>query len=160
MPYQLAHILAIVRLFEQFSLSPLDENLGLGARYPAAEDDEFAYCVLKKGIPIVYEPDIVVPHHTKRVIGWRRMRSLRAIGSGGAFSKHFLLGDYELVINLFQVIAINLKNSIYVLVRFNWPEGTSRLFASIGLLYGFARWILETALQKLIKQHDSICNAR
>ena len=147
-------------LFEQFCLSPFDENLGLGARYPAAEDDEFAYCVLKKGIPIVYEPDIFVTHHTKRVSGWRRMRYLRAIGSGGAFAKHILLGDYGLVINLFQVIAINLKKSIYALVRFNEPEGTSRLFASIGLLYGFARWVLDAALDKLIKQHDSGCNAR
>jgi|GEM_PF-4809921 len=131
------------KLFELAGPSPFDEKLGLGARYPAAEDDEFAYNLQKKGLPVVYEPGIVVTHHTKRVSGWRRMRYTRSIGSGGAIAKHFLLGDYKIIFELARQFLVNLKKAVHALVRFNEPEGTSRLLASAGLLYGFTRWTIE-----------------
>ena len=67
----------------------LDERLGPGTKYPAAEDNEFAHRLLRAGYSIAYEPAAVVVHRS-----WRPRRSRRSLrfdygkGQGAFFATH------------------------------------------------------------------------
>jgi GT2 family glycosyltransferase len=72
-------------------IGPLDEHPSL--RY-AGEDNEWAYRALRNGVPIVYDPTLVVRH-----AAWRPSTELGAIltryarGQGAFYAKYLLRGD-------------------------------------------------------------------
>jgi GT2 family glycosyltransferase len=90
------------------------ERIGYFDEHPslrlAGEDNEWAYRALRRGIPIVYDPDIVVDH-----IAWQdphqRISLLRryARGQGSFYGKHLRRGD-----------AFILRRTIRDLVRAPW----------------------------------------
>ena len=72
-----------------------DERLGPGTRVGAAEDADLMYRAFSAGIPIVYEPDLLVHHdHGRRGRdAWYAQVGMYAIGAGGMALKYLLRGD-------------------------------------------------------------------
>jgi GT2 family glycosyltransferase len=66
-----------------------DERLGPGTRFPAAEDNDFAFRLLQAGGRIVYAPEAVLYHRA-----WRTRRQCLALnwsygyGQGAFYAKH------------------------------------------------------------------------
>ena len=79
-------------------VGPFDGRFGAGAGLRSAEDTEFAYRVLKAGIPIHYEPDLLVHHfHGRRGPGiWYRQVGDHAFGFGAMAAKYALRRDFGL----------------------------------------------------------------
>lgn len=76
------------------AIGKFDVRLGAGSHLRSAEDAEFAYRAYKQGIPVVYEPDLVVWHNHGRTgsAEWYRQMTDHAIGSGGMIMKHVMGG--------------------------------------------------------------------
>jgi GT2 family glycosyltransferase len=74
-----------------------DERLGAGARYPAADDNDFGLRLLEAGFRIAYVPQAIVRHRAWRsrwnypVVRWRYGR-----GKGGFYGKHLMLSDHHI----------------------------------------------------------------
>jgi GT2 family glycosyltransferase len=72
-------------------IGPLDEHPSL--RY-AGEDNEWAYRALRRGVPIVYDPMLLVHH-----VAWRPSADLASVltryarGQGAFYGKYLLRGD-------------------------------------------------------------------
>jgi GT2 family glycosyltransferase len=77
-------------------------NVGLFEEDPVmatAEDAEFAYRALRKGVTIRYEPDVVVAHFGWRDVG-KRIAQYRhyALSHGGFYGKYLRKGDLFILI--------------------------------------------------------------
>ena len=72
----------------------------------AAEDNDWAYRALHKGINIVYSPDVVVKH-----LDWRDTKQLLATyrayarSQGGFYGKHLRRGDLFMLLRIFLSLA-------------------------------------------------------
>ncbi len=75
-------------------LGGFDERLGAGGRYPAAEDNDLGFRLLRAGYRIHYVPDAFVWHRA-----WRSGRDVLpqrwryGYGQGAFYAKHLVLGD-------------------------------------------------------------------
>lgn len=75
-----------------------DEELGPGAHFPSAEDNDMGYRILRAGYSIAYCPDAVVYHRPWRssaslmILRWRYGR-----GQGAFFAKHAAVGDRHML---------------------------------------------------------------
>lgn len=104
-------------------VGPFDEDLLLRN---AAEDAEWGYRALKKGIPIAYAPEVVVSH-----FGWRdgKEKSDRfkayAYGHGGFYGKYLRRGDWF-------ILARAVGHLLRALRR--WIKGTVKGDAELALL--------------------------
>jgi len=74
-----------------------DESLGAGTRCGSGEDTDFLFRVSRKGLKIVYAPDLVVYHNHGRRTEEEAVRLRRnyAVGRGSFYCKHVLAGDRE-----------------------------------------------------------------
>jgi glycosyltransferase involved in cell wall biosynthesis len=81
---------------EQIGL--FDERLGSGTRLKAAEDTDFVYRALSHGLPVTYEPDLVVRHDHGRsgLEEYYRCERGYAVGLGALAMKHALRGHLAL----------------------------------------------------------------
>ncbi len=72
-----------------------DLRFGPGARFPAAEDADYAYRVWKAGWKMLYAPTVLVFHHHGRRTRAAEDRLSRAynVGRGAFYAKHMLRGD-------------------------------------------------------------------
>jgi GT2 family glycosyltransferase len=75
----------------------LFERIGLFDEHPSlrsAEDNDWGYRALRLGVPIIYDPDIVVRHFNWRDVMQRAARYRDYSRSqGGYYGKHLLNGD-------------------------------------------------------------------
>jgi GT2 family glycosyltransferase len=75
-----------------------DERLGAGARFPAADDNDFGFRLLEAGYRIVFEPDAFLYHRSWRPkreyvgLRWRYGR-----GKGGFYAKHLSIRDRHML---------------------------------------------------------------
>ncbi len=73
-------------------IGPFDPHL------PAAEDNDWGYRALRAGIPIVYNPEMIVTH-----LDWRDKSQLMAVyrtyawGQGAFYGKHLCRGDWSML---------------------------------------------------------------
>jgi GT2 family glycosyltransferase len=66
-----------------------DARLGAGSRFPAADDNDLGFRLLKAGYEIVYAPQAVVYHRAWRPAReYLRMRWRYGRGKGGFYAKH------------------------------------------------------------------------
>jgi GT2 family glycosyltransferase len=78
-----------------------DETLGPGTIWPAAEDNDLGYRLLRQGVPIRYLPHLVVTHRS-----WRAARQQQelfrdyGIGQGAFYGKHARRGNLHMVARL------------------------------------------------------------
>ncbi len=80
------NVLALVGTF--------DETLGAGARWPAAEDTDLVYRLLRGGHKAAYRPEVVVRHaHDRDEQAYLRTRLAYRMGLVAFLVKHILQGD-------------------------------------------------------------------
>jgi glycosyltransferase involved in cell wall biosynthesis len=75
-----------------------DTDFGVGSRFASSEDLDFLYRVYKKGLKIVYSPDILVYHNHGRRSD-EQIKSLMkgyAVGRGAFYCKYILMGDKDI----------------------------------------------------------------
>ena len=119
-----------------------DERLGVGARFPGAEDNDFAFRLLESGYRIVYEPSVVLYHRA-----WRSHRDIVPLywnygrGQGGYYGKYLSLHDRYML----QRMLIDIKVLVRRIVRNAWrdPRKAGGDVAYLcGLLTGAVQWLL------------------
>lgn len=80
---------SVVRRSAFAEVGGFDERLGVGARYPAADDNDMGYRLLEAGYRIVFAPDAFLYHRS-----WRPNRAVFGLrwrygrGKGGFYAKH------------------------------------------------------------------------
>jgi len=117
-----------------------DSRLGPGTRYPAAEDNDFAFRLLEAGYSIVYDPRSTVYHRV-----WRsKEQSLRlswnyGCGQGAFYAKYFSLKDSFTIRRMVRNVSGHLLRVPHRLLRQRAQAYRDILFVG-GLLYGAARW--------------------
>jgi GT2 family glycosyltransferase len=119
-----------------------DSRLGPGTRYPAAEDNDFAFRLLDAGYSIVYDSRCSVYHR-----GWRSQeQSLRlawnyGCGQGAFYAKYFSLKDTHTLRRMAQNLSGYLMRVPYRVVHQRAQAYRDILYAG-GLLYGAALWCI------------------
>jgi cellulose synthase/poly-beta-1,6-N-acetylglucosamine synthase-like glycosyltransferase len=95
-----------------------DERLGAGARYPAADDNDFGLRLLEAGFRIVYVPEAVSYHRAWRS-RWRYplVRWSYGRGKGGFYGKHLGLSDRHIQRRLARDVSHRVKRLPRNLVR-------------------------------------------
>lgn len=76
-----------------------DQRFGAGSRLRSAEDSDFIYRACQAGVPICYEPDLLVYHNHGRIgaLEHRRLSRGYGVGLGAAAIKHWRRGDPDLM---------------------------------------------------------------
>jgi GT2 family glycosyltransferase len=121
-----------------------DPHLGPGTFYPAAEDNDFAYRLLKAGYQIRYEPQAVVYHRD-----WRSEKEFLWLywnygrGQGAFYAKYFSLKDTHTLKRMVRDIV----RFPYRILRRQSHIHRDALFIA-GLLYGAARWLIMSPRSK------------
>ena len=116
---------------------PFDEELGAGARFPAAEDTDMLYRVMRAGWSVACSRQVVVTHHD-----WRSRRELvrlhyrYGIGVGAQTAKHVTAGDRA-------ALWIGLRLQLHLprtLLLLRPRYGLRHLLFSVGMAVGFIGW--------------------
>jgi len=135
-------------VFEE--VGPFDERLGPGARFPAAEDNDFAYRLLQAGCEITFVPQAVLYHY-----GARQGRALFALdwaygrGQGAFYAKHLSLSDRHML-NRFCRDAYKRARRVTRLVRRN-PRRLREGIYLAGLVSGALGWWRRSARRALTR---------
>ena len=91
-----------------------DERLGAGARFPAADDNDYGFRLLEAGYRIVYVPQAVLYHRA-----WRSEREYFALrwaygrGKGGYYAKYASLSDRYMLGRMIRDMGLRV-------LRFPW----------------------------------------
>jgi GT2 family glycosyltransferase len=118
---------------------PFDEDLGAGARFPAAEDTDMLYRVMRTGWSVACSDDLIVTHHDWR--SYRQMLALHhgyGVGAGAQTAKHLTAGDREALWMALR-LQLHLPRTL-LLLRPRY--GLRLLLFSAGMARGFFRWRL------------------
>lgn len=116
---------------------PFDEELGAGARFPAAEDTDMLYRVMRAGWSVACSDEVVVTHHD-----WRSRRELLrlhyryGVGAGAQTAKHVTAGDRE-ALRMGLRLQLHLPRTL-LLLRPRY--GLRLLLFSAGMAAGFIGW--------------------
>jgi GT2 family glycosyltransferase len=119
-----------------------DEDLGPGARFPGAEDNDLGYRLLEAGYAIVYRPESVASHRSWRAradyipLRWRYGR-----GQGVFFAKHASRRDQFMLRRFARHVASRIRS----LPRRLWTDPSASIGDLVylcGELSGFAEWKL------------------
>ena len=119
-----------------------DERLGGGARFPTAEDNDFAFRLLEAGFRIHYAPEAVVVHRA-----WRSGRDylpLRwsyARGQGAFYAKHANLHDRYMLWRFRHDAAQRGVRFFRYIVR-DPRRAVGQVVHLAGLLSGFGEWLI------------------
>jgi GT2 family glycosyltransferase len=120
-----------------------DERLGAGSNFPAAEDNDMGYRLLKAGYRILYVPEAIVYQRA-----WRTNRDYMALrwdygrGQGAFFAKHLSLGDgfmFRRMVNSYRRYIGRVLR--YSLVR-SRLQTTGDVMYVLGMFTGSVKWLL------------------
>jgi GT2 family glycosyltransferase len=121
----------------------LDERLGPGAQFPAAEDNDLGFRILEAGYRIVYVPQSVIYHRAWRTrkdyipLFWRYGR-----GQGAFYAKHLTLRDRYML----HRAGNDFSRYIRLLPGRIWRHQLLVLSGAtafiLGILVGVVQWIL------------------
>jgi hypothetical protein len=76
-----------------------DTRFGAGQAIGAAEDTDFVYRACRAGVPVLYDPSIVIFHHHGRreVAQVKQLQNIYSLGDGALYAKHGLW-DWQLLL--------------------------------------------------------------
>jgi GT2 family glycosyltransferase len=139
--------MAFVRpVFDEVGM--FDTDFGSGTRFASAEDSDFLYRAYKKGLKIIYSPDVLVYHnHGRR--NDEQIKALYkgyAIGRGAFYCKYILMADKD-VFHLARSAVSSLMKQIIKRFLKGRSSAHQRLFL-IAIVIGF--------MYRLIKIKSSI----
>lgn len=121
-----------------------DECLGAGARFPAAEDNDFGFRLLRAGYQMVYLPNAIIYH-----IAWRTVNDHVPLqwnyGRGqGAYYAKYLFGEGRATAYFLRRMAKDFAYCLYRfmrLVRHQRNEALGYLTYIAGFLSGAGEWL-------------------
>jgi glycosyltransferase involved in cell wall biosynthesis len=137
-----AYFAASKELFKSLNPQPFDERLGVGTNFPGADDTDFAYRVIAQNYPIVFEPKLLAYHHPPPR-SWRKMRFDYSVGYGAYLCKYLLKGDILMLRDLVSYILTSLYKGLKSIIKFEEPEGSSRILGLVGTIKGFFLWVFK-----------------
>jgi GT2 family glycosyltransferase len=114
-----------------------DEELGAGARFPAGEDTDMLYRVMRAGWGVVCSDELIVTHHD-----WRsrrekvRLHYAYGLGVGAQTAKHTSAGDRKAIWMALRLQAHLPRTILLLRPRY----GLRHLLFSVGMAVGFIRW--------------------
>jgi GT2 family glycosyltransferase len=114
-----------------------DTDFGAGSRFASTEDFDFLYRVHKKGLKIIYSPDVLVYHNHGRRTD-EQIKSLMhgyAVGRGAFYCKYILGGDKDIMHIACSEMTSLLKGIIKRLIK-GQSSANQRLFF-VSILIGF-----------------------
>lgn len=124
------------------AVGPFDERLGAGSQFPAAEDNDYGYRLLKAGYTILYRPEVVAVHRA-----WRDEGSLTRLkfdygrGQGGFYAKHIRAGDRHMAWRLTIDVLHHGVRAVRRAARARLRGAGSDLAYTKGVLVGAAGWL-------------------
>lgn len=121
-----------------------DVRFGAGTKLRAAEDTDFTYRALIAGIPVTYEPTLVVQHDHGRS-GKHEQHKLEygyTLGIGGMLAKNLLNGRTDLMRPIYWDVRSHLRGWNDNQVQ--WRE----LFSKIAYLNGAVRFLVQASWRK------------
>jgi glycosyltransferase involved in cell wall biosynthesis len=120
------------------SIGLFDTDFGAGARFASSEDLDFLYRVYKKGLKIIYSPDVLVYHnHGRR--STEQIKSLMkgyAIGRGAFYCKYILMADKDVMYFACYEISSLIKGIAKKIVK--WQPSTIQMLFFTFILVGFS----------------------
>lgn len=127
----------------------VDIELGPGTRNEAFEDLDFIYRVYRKGLKIIYCPDVLVYHNHGRKTSDQIQVLLHKynIGRGAFFCKHIIRGDHDLLRIVYwdtRAVMITLLKSLFS----GKPTDRQRRYLQsllTGIIYGLITYGLPLA---------------
>jgi glycosyltransferase involved in cell wall biosynthesis len=128
-----------------------DTDFGVGSRFASSEDLDFLYRVYKKGLKIVYSPDILVYHNHGRRSD-EQIKSLMqgyAIGRGAFYCKYILRGDKDIVYFAYEEMMSLLKGMMKRLIK-GQSSTNQRVFLT-AILVGFLHRLIKYKLNSRTK---------
>jgi glycosyltransferase involved in cell wall biosynthesis len=137
-----AYFAACKELFKSLKPQPFDERLGVGTNFPGADDTDFAYRVIGQNYSIVFEPKLLAYHHPPPR-SWRKMRYDYSVGYGAYLCKHLLNGDLLMLRDLVSYLLSSLIKGLKSIIKFEEPEGSSRILGLVGTIKGFFLWFVK-----------------
>jgi GT2 family glycosyltransferase len=119
-------------------VGPFDEALGPGTRYPAAEDNDLGYRLLKAGIPIRYLPGLIVRHRSWRGAA-QQVDLYRAygVGQGAFYGKHARAGDWHMLGRMAKNLWDGCRDASGAAILGRGYDFRASVSFSKGLLRGF-----------------------
>jgi len=120
------------------AVGPFDERFGAGARFRSAEDTDFLFRALGRGIAVRYDPRFVVWHHhgRRRFDEARRLLAGYAHGDGALYAKH-LFRDRRAAAALWADLRLAATQGAGV----DTPHPDIRRFALFRLRHGLAGFL-------------------
>jgi GT2 family glycosyltransferase len=122
------------------AVGQFDERLGVGARFPAAEDNDFGFRLLEAGYSTAYIPGAVIYHRAWRTGGeYLPKRWAYGRGQGGFYAKFASLRDPYVLRRACWDVGLHL-------VRFPWRSlhrprlALGDLAYALGIVAGAAEW--------------------
>lgn len=133
---------AALRASEFAEVGGFDERLGPGTRFPAAEDNDLGFRLLRAGWTIAYAPDAVVVHRA-----WRQAPSVVSVrfrygrGQGGFYAKHLGV-ERRVMTRRFErdVARMSRRGLRRILVERRGWLGVADLAYVVGLVSGVIEW--------------------
>jgi GT2 family glycosyltransferase len=126
-------------------LGGFDERLGAGARYPAAEDNDFGFRLLEAGYRILYVPEAIMYHRAWRVgADYPRVRWRYGRGKGGFYAKHLSSSDGHMLRRACRDITRRLLRAPRVVWRRPRMAAGDALY-TLGILVGGTSWLIRNA---------------
>jgi GT2 family glycosyltransferase len=116
-----------------------DTDFGAGTRLASAEDSDFLYRAYKKGLKIIYSPDVLVYHnHGRR--NDEQINALNkgyALGRGAFYCKYILMADKDVIHLAYAEISSLIKGMMKRRVRGQLSTNQRLTFTSIltGFMY-------------------------
>ena len=124
------------------AIGGFDERLGVGARFPSAEDNDFGFRLLEAGYRICYAPSAVLFHRAWRSEqDYPRLRWAYGRGQGAFYIKHLKLRDGYMLRRLIKSLY---GHSINLACRARRERALAFGDAMyiLGLLSGAGEWLL------------------
>jgi GT2 family glycosyltransferase len=119
-------------------VGPFDETLGPGTDWPAAEDNDLGYRLLKSRVPIRYLPNMVVTHRS-----WRGAEQQQAlyhaygIGQGAFYGKHARRGNLHMMARMGKSLWEGCRDASGAALLGRRHDWHASLAFARGLLRGF-----------------------
>jgi hypothetical protein len=119
---------------------PFDEDLGAGGRFPAAEDTDMFYRVLRAGWPLVCSDDITLVHHDWRSpTEERRTQWAYGIGAGAQTASHVADGDRRAAWLAVRAVARHLYWAVRLVLTGHAGRAPLPMASLGGTIVGFVR---------------------
>ena len=117
-----------------------DVRLGPGTDIPGAEDNDFAYRLLRAGYRVAYRPGPAVLHRAWRTLDERlALKRAYGIGQGGFYAKHLARGDVFIAWRLARDLFRNARAAAGAAIRSNKTGARGHLAYLWGLGAGVWR---------------------